>query len=111
MREFFTADQLAWRSDPVHGDKIREAIVHHDAVTGTYTRLLEIAPGFDSKMVLKHDFDEITYLVEGELINTRTKEVYRAGSFAYFPKGTEHGPFYTAIGAKTLEFRHIKPSE
>lgn len=87
-----------------------EIILYRDQDSGTYCRLLRVEPNFPgSEQPLKHDFDEVVYIIRGGIIDSLTGEVYRAGMVGLFPEGREHGPHTAPIGALMIEFRHYKP--
>jgi len=89
-----------------------EIILYRDPSSGTYSRLLRVAPGFPgSDKPLKHDFDEVVYVIKGRLIDCLTGQPYSAGSCAFFPAGQEHGPHTAPEGALMIEFRHYKPQK
>lgn len=106
--EFVDVEGLEWTDDPIDGALVKEKILHRDEETGSYTRLVKTAPGFEGKHILRHDFDEVVYILEGGMINLRSGNVYMTNMVAYFPKGMEHGPFKTPVGTVNLEFRHYK---
>ena len=86
-----------------------EIILYREKDSGTYSRLLRIEPGFTgSEQPLKHDFDEVVYIIKGGLVDKLTGQAYPAGTFGFFPEGLEHGPHTAPVGALMIEFRHCK---
>jgi hypothetical protein len=87
-----------------------EAILHRDAESKTYTRLVKITPNYKAsdRPFTHEDFDEVVYVIEGRMRNPRTGEVYEKGAHAYFRIGQEHGPFDSPDGCLNIEFRHYK---
>ena len=110
-REFKDPESISgWQ--PVSGlpKGASEIILYRDEDSGTYCRLLRVEPDFPgSEKSLKHDFDEVVYIIRGGLVDSVTGEVYQAGTVAFFPKGLEHGPHTAPVGALMIEFRHYKP--
>lgn len=109
-REFKDPESISeWR--PVEGmpDGIQELILYRDKDSGTYCRLIRVDPEFaGSGKRLKHDFDELVYIIKGGLIHSLTGQVYPEGTVAIFPQGLEHGPHTAPVGALSIEFRHYK---
>jgi len=109
-REFKDPENISdWQ--PVSGlpDGAQEIILYRDDQSGTYSRLLRLMPGFTgTDQSLKHEFDEVVYIIEGGLADRLTGQPYPAGTFAFFPAGLEHGPLSAPVGALLIEFRHYK---
>lgn len=96
-----------WTSKNVQPPGGLENIFYRDSRGKTYCRFLELPRGFKGgRDPLKHDCDEIVFIVSGTLVNTITGKEYGTGSIAVFPAGTQHGPLAAPEGATTLEFRH-----
>ncbi|MEM2958563.1 MAG: hypothetical protein QW261_09730 [Candidatus Jordarchaeaceae archaeon] len=55
---------------------IFEKVQNYEPDTGSVTRLLKYEPGTRTTEILKHDFYEEIYVVEGNFIDTRTGEVF-----------------------------------
>jgi hypothetical protein len=85
---------------------VEELIIYRDKNSQTYARLVRMPVGFPGAAKLKHDFDEVVYIVQGGIVDTVTKKGYPEGHFAFFPKGLEHGPLASPVGALVIEFRH-----
>ena len=107
-REFNFPVNLPWSDvEGFERPGIKEKILYRDEKQGTYARLLKIEPGFETgSKTLKHDFDEIVWILNGYSLNPRTGDRNDTGMFAVFPAGMEHGPFSYPEGALFLEFRH-----
>jgi len=109
-REFKDPEKIFdWQPVPGLPEGAWEIILYRDNESGTYSRLLRVEPGFTgSEKPLKHDFDEVVYIIKGGLIDRLTGQPYPAGTFGYFPAGLEHGPHTAPVGALMIEFRHYK---
>jgi len=111
MRREFKDPETVSGWQPVSGlpKGASEIILYRDKDSGTYCRLLRVEPDFPgSKGALKHDFDEVVYIIKGGLVDSLTGEVYQAGTVGFFPEGLEHGPHRAPVGALMIEFRHYK---
>jgi len=86
-------------------DKVWDKVLWSDEKTGSYVRLVRGDPGFEGKETLKHEFDELVYVLQGKQTNLKTGQVWRPGMFSYFPAGTDHGPFASDEGIACIEFR------
>ena len=109
-REFKFPESISeWKPAPHLPPGVDEIILYRDENSGTYARILRIAPGFPGgDKPLKHDFDEVVYIVQGGVVDVTTNKPYQAGMFASFPAGLEHGPLAAPVGAVFIEFRHYK---
>jgi len=109
-REFRDPEKIfEWQPVPGLPEGAWEIILYRDNNSGTYSRLLRVEPGFiGSDQPLKHDFDEVVYIIKGGLVDRLTGQPYPAGTFGYFPAGLEHGPHTAPVGALMIEFRHYK---
>lgn len=107
-KEFKSPEGMQWlKVGGFSQDGIFEKIIYRDERQGTYVRLLRLDPGFQSgEKPLKHDFDEVVWVLEGYSINGISGDRNDKGMFAVFPAGLEHGPFKYPEGALFLEFRH-----
>jgi quercetin dioxygenase-like cupin family protein len=108
MFEFRPADLIQWSKDKAYSKGVYEKILYQDPATSSYVRLLRLDPGTGGSAPITHDFDEVVYVLSGGLVNTATGEAYPEGSFAFFPRGTKHGPFAAPVGCTTIEFRQYK---
>jgi hypothetical protein len=101
--EFFDPKDLPW-SEILPG--VEEKILSKDPKTGLYSRLLRMKPGSKIDKVLVHDFCEELFIVEGELKDESTGEIYKAGMYSCRPPGMKHGPFSTEKGCEIFEVRY-----
>ena len=71
------------------------------------TRLTRWAAGTDTsdRGVVRHEFDEEVYLLEGELTDLSLGRTFTAGHFAARRPGMPHGPYRTKIGCVMFEIR------
>ncbi|MGW7687183.1 cupin domain-containing protein [Kribbella sp. NPDC054772] len=103
QREFFPTGELAW-SDA--GGGISERILSQ-APDGTLTRLARWAPGTTSgDEIIRHQYIEEVYLLEGELTDLTLDQTFRPGDYACRPPGMPHGPYLTTVGCVMLEIRY-----
>ena len=105
--EFFSADEIPWR--PVEGTPgLSERIFSRDEETGDCTRLLKYVPGSDARHlgVLRHDFWEEVWIVEGGLCDVTLGKTWTRGMYACRPPGMPHGPYTSAEGCLTFEVRY-----
>jgi hypothetical protein len=109
-REFHDPEELGeWNQVSTLPSGAEEFIIYRDESSGTYSRILRIKPGFaGTSTPLKHDFDEIVYIIEGGVVDCLTGKGYPTKTFAVFPAGMEHGPLAAPVGALLLEFRHYR---
>lgn len=109
-REFKDAEKISeWKQDKDLPKGVEEIVLYRDANSGTYVRLVKVAPGWRGPdMPRKHDFDEVVYIIQGGMTDRLTGKKYTAGMFASFPTGLEHGPLDAPEGTFTIEFRHYK---
>ena len=101
--EFFDPKDLPWR-EVLPG--IKEKVLSEDPETGAYSRLLRMEPGSKIDKELIHDYYEEIYIIEGELKNDKTGDVYTKGMYACRPPGMRHGPFSTEKGCVMIEIRY-----
>jgi len=106
--EIIDVEKLQWIPDPIHRERAPEKILHKDAKTHAYSRLIKTSIGFSGEKMLVHDFDEFVYIIRGGMINKRNGNVYPIHSIGYFSLGMGHGPFETPVGDINLEFRYYK---
>lgn len=71
------------------------------------TQITRWEPGLDTSPagVIRHDYVEEVYLLEGELTDLTLGASFGAGSYAYRPVGMEHGPYRSDNGCTMLEIR------
>ena len=103
-REFFATGELAWADA---GNGIAERVLSH-APDGTLTRLARWAPGTTSgEEIIRHDYVEEVYLLEGELTDLTLRQTFHPGDYACRPPGMPHGPYRTEAGCTMLEIRYL----
>jgi hypothetical protein len=103
QREFFATGELAWTDA---GNGIAERVLSH-APDGTLTRLARWAPGTTSgEEIIRHDYVEEVYLLEGELTDLTLRQTFHPGDYACRPPGMPHGPYRTEAGCTMLEIRY-----
>lgn len=76
------------------------------------TRLARWAPGLDTSAagVIRHDYFEEVYLLEGELEDLTLGRTFTSGHYASRPPGMPHGPYRTRTGCVMLEIRYgVRP--
>lgn len=107
--EFFDNASIEWKpvETPGYSSGCYEKILSLDEETGSLTRMIKIEPGARISGTLKHDFWEEVYIIQGELIDTGKKQVFREGYYACRPPGMIHGPFETPSGCICIEFRYF----
>jgi hypothetical protein len=107
-REFKSPESVSnWKQVANLPPGAEEIILYRDEKSGTYARLLRLPPGFTgTDKALKHDFDEVVYIIQGGIVDRLTNKAYPAGFYAFFPEGLEHGPLAAPVGALFIEFRH-----
>jgi hypothetical protein len=98
-KEFFDTNAVRWS-----GEGISEKVLSEDATDGTLTRLARWAPGTTSgDEVIRHEYVEEVYLLEGELTDLTLGQTFGPGDYACRPPGMPHGPYVTAGGCLMLE--------
>lgn len=101
---------LQWQPVGALPDGAWELILYRDEETGTYARILKLDPGHKGlPKPMEHDFEEVVYNLEGEIIDDLTGKVYGPGTYAHFPAGQQHGPYSSPNGSVAIEFRYYKP--
>jgi quercetin dioxygenase-like cupin family protein len=101
--EFFATGELAW-VDTTSG--ISERVLSRDP-DGTLTRLARWAPGtLSGEEIIRHEYVEEVYLLEGELTDLTLEQTFRPGDYACRPPGMPHGPYRTETGCIMLEIRY-----
>jgi hypothetical protein len=97
---------LDWRHLEGEPEGVREALLHEHA-GGSYTHILHIQAGTEFREPVSHEFFEEAYYLQGEMLNTKTNETIKAGSYV-FPPHEEHGPFKCLKTCLIIEFRYYK---
>jgi len=101
-REFFPTGQLPWKV----ADGIEQRVLSA-APDGTLTRLARWPAGTTSGTeVIRHEYVEEVYLLEGSLTDLTLEQTFRAGDYACRPPGMPHGPYTTTDGCLLLETRY-----
>ncbi|MBY8882415.1 cupin domain-containing protein [Actinacidiphila acidipaludis] len=105
-REFFAADSLPWRDGPQPGTA-EKVLGQDEDDPDVLTRLARWSPGYATAAgVIRHEWAEEVYLLEGDLYDVSLDETFHAGHFACRPPGMPHGPYRTTGGCVMLEVRH-----
>jgi hypothetical protein len=105
-REFFDPADVAWAAAlGVRG--VTEKVLS----TGdgpVLTRLARWEPGLDTVEagVIRHDYIEEVYLLDGDLTDLTLNRTFHAGEYACRPVGMAHGPYRTEAGCTMLEIRY-----
>jgi hypothetical protein len=102
QHEFFPAASIEWRPA---GPGITERVLSRDPDTSTLTRIAHWEPGLVTHDVIRHDYHEECYLLEGDLTDLTLGTTFRAGDFASRRPGMPHGPYRTDHGCTMLEIR------
>jgi redox-sensitive bicupin YhaK (pirin superfamily) len=102
-----TASGLDWTRPEGEPEGVLEAPLHkHD--DGSYTHVLRIEAGTEFREPVSHEFFEEAYYLQGEMLNTKTKETIKAGSYVFHEPHEKHGPFKCIKTTLILEFRYYK---
>ena len=106
--EFRASDDVPWT--PVAGNaKQREKILAQDE-TGLATRLLLFEPGCETVGVVRHDFWEEVWILQGAITDLSLGQTFTAGMYACRPPGMPHGPWISPEGCMTFEVRYADPT-
>ncbi|SEN15799.1 cupin domain-containing protein [Actinacidiphila rubida] len=104
--EFRPTDAMPWHPGPVPGTH-EKVLSRDEADPGILTRLVRWEPGFATPAaVIRHEWAEEVYLLEGALHDLTLGETFSAGWFACRPPLMPHGPYRTAEGCVMLEIRY-----
>jgi ChrR-like protein with cupin domain len=102
-REFFAASDVPWTEG---GPGITQRVLTR-ADDGTLTRIARWAPGTSSgDEVIRHEYFEEVYLLEGSLTDLTLGKTFSAGDYAARRPGMPHGPYRTDEGCTMLETRY-----
>lgn len=103
QHEFFPAVEVPWTA----ADKgIRQRVLS-TAEDGTLTRIAHWPAGTTSgSEVIKHEYFEEVYLLEGSLTDTTLGKTFKQGDYAARRPGMPHGPYRTDEGCTMLEIRY-----
>ena len=103
-KEAVYADEMKWEKVQ---DLVYEKILWMDEKSGTYARLIRVDAGFRGERALSHEFDEVVYILQGQVRNIQNGKTWHQGMFCQFPAGVEHGPLATEEGAVAIEVRYF----
>jgi hypothetical protein len=106
--EFGAVEDVAWTPVPGGPAGLDERILAPDEGRGVATRMLRFLPGVDTSAngVLRHDFWEEVFILEGELVDLTLGQTFGPGSYACRPPGMPHGPWVSPGGCVTFEVRY-----
>ncbi len=106
--EFYDGAAVEWTQCEGKVLTLKERILVRDEENGTVTRLLRFEPGTDTSPngILKHDFWEEVYILEGSIKDLRLNQTFSKGMYACRPPGMPHGPWVTKEGCTTFEVRY-----
>jgi hypothetical protein len=106
--EFAPVDGVAWIPVPGGVAGQTERVLAADSETGVATRMLRFEQGTDTSElgVVRHDFWEEVYILEGDLYDLTLGKEFTAGSYACRPPGMPHGPWRSRGGCVTFEVRY-----
>lgn len=96
-------DNLEWV--PADFPRAQMKVLYMDPRGGGQILLLRFEPYCEMPAHSHASSDEAAYVLEGELRRVdvgNDGEVYRAGHFAFFPAGDQHGPFTTGEDGCTI---------
>jgi hypothetical protein len=103
QHEFFPAAEVPWTEG---GDGITQRVLSQ-AKDGTLTRIARWAPGTTTgDEVIRHEYFEEVYLLEGSLTDVTLGKTFRTGDYAARRPGMPHGPYRTDEGCTMLETRY-----
>lgn len=101
--EFFPVAEVAWTE--AGGGITQRVLTTSD--DGTLTRIARWAPGTTSgDEVIRHEYFEEVYLLDGSLIDLTLGKTFQAGDYAARRPGMSHGPYRTDEGCTMLEIRY-----
>jgi hypothetical protein len=105
-REFFATGGLEW--SPVRAGVSERVLSRDDADAAVLTRMVRWAAGLDTTPdgVIRHDYFEEVFVLDGDLDDLTLDRTFRAGDYAARRPGMPHGPYRTATGCVMLEVRH-----
>ncbi|HZX04547.1 cupin domain-containing protein [Kribbella sp.] len=102
-REFYPSSQVEWVDT---GGGISERVLSRGE-DGMLTRLARWAAGTTTRDgVIRHEYVEEVYLLEGELTDLTLGQTFHPGDYACRPPGMPHGPYTTETGCTMLEIRY-----
>ncbi|MFI7315262.1 cupin domain-containing protein [Streptomyces hygroscopicus] len=106
-REFFSSSAMPWRAGPQPGTS-EKILSRNEPDPEILTRLVRWEPGLDTSPsgLIRHEWVEEVYLLEGSLHDLTLDETFSAGHFAARPPSMPHGPYRTSEGCVMLEIRY-----
>jgi hypothetical protein len=106
--EFRDVQEWDWVPIPGPVPGLSERILAQDTALGLASRMLRFEPGCDTTPngVLRHDFCEEVYILEGELHDLELGQTFTKGMYACRPPGMPHGPWRSPAGCVTFEVRY-----
>ena len=105
-KEFFDTTAMPWQPvDDSPGVSERVLSRSNDVIL---TRLARWDAGLDTTPagIIRHEYFEEVYLLQGELTDLTLGKTFRAGEYACRPVGMPHGPYRTGPGCLMLEVRY-----
>jgi hypothetical protein len=102
-------DQVNWGRAEGEPEGVDEVVLHRHK-DGSYTHVLRVRAGVEFAQPVKHAFYEEAFYLEGEMLNTKTKQTIGAGAYVFHKPGEPHGPFRCLKTCLILEFRYYKGS-
>jgi hypothetical protein len=100
--EFLPVDQVEWTEA---GNGITQRVLS-DGPEDNLTRIARWAPGTTTDEVIRHQYFEEVYLLEGSLTDLTLRKTFSAGQYAARRPGMPHGPYRTDEGCTMLEIRY-----
>lgn len=106
--EFSPVDEVGWIPVPGGVAGQTERVLAADGDSEVATRMLRFEQGTDTTElgVVRHDFWEEVYILEGDLYDLTLRREFTAGSYACRPPGMPHGPWRSRAGCVTFEVRY-----
>jgi hypothetical protein len=104
--EFFPVGEVPWQDA---SPAVAERVLSRGADERTLTRVARWAPGTDTSAagVIRHDYFEEVYLLDGDLHDLTLGRTFTAGYYAARRPGMPHGPYRTERGCTMLEIRYV----
>jgi hypothetical protein len=101
--EFFRVDDLPWQRDGA----VEQRVLSRGEDGVTLTRIARWPAGHDTSAggVVRHQFHEEVYLLEGSLTDLSLAQTFGPGWYASRRPGMPHGPYRTDDGCVMLEIR------